>query len=275
MHAYPTPVHELAATAVVSIFSARPETGAVLLVNSCARGKATPTSDLDMVVLVPSGENLASLRTYWERVHPNHPAITAFQTSGPFATLHLDIEEASIPLPDHATDEYPDGLELMIGNWLVWSRVLWERDGCHDRLRGAWLPYYDDTLRQQRLADIRLQCASNLRLIPTYVDRELYFQAFSRLWESFRLFLQALFIQRRTYPIAYDKWIREQVVDILGLPGLYEELPPLFEIDHFESDALKEKGARLLRLLDTYIPTGDDDLGSPPGSTGPSLRREG
>lgn len=29
--------------------------------------------------------------------------------------------------------------------------------------------------------------------------------------------MQALFIARRTYPIAYDKWIREQVVDILGL----------------------------------------------------------
>jgi predicted nucleotidyltransferase len=258
MHAYPTSFHELAATAVVNFFSGRDDIGAVLLVNSCARGRATPTSDLDMVVLVPDGGDQTRLLAEWEHFRANDPGLLAFSASGPFATLHLDIEEAHIQLPDHPADEYPDGFELVIGNWLVWSRVLWEREGFHERLRGDWLPYYDDELRQKRLKEIRLQCVNNLRLIPAYIDRELYFQAFSRLWESFRLFLQALFIQRRTYPISYDKWIREQVVDMLGLPGLYQQLPPLFEIDHFESDALVAKGSNLLQLLTFYIPDGDD-----------------
>jgi hypothetical protein len=39
--------------------------------------------------------------------------------------------------------------------------------------------------------------------------------------------LQALFVERRTYPLAYNKWIREQVTEWLTLPGLYEELPPI------------------------------------------------
>jgi len=258
MHAYPTLSHESAAAAVTTFFSERDGTGAVLLVNSCARGKATPQSDLDMVVLVGDGGDRASLHADWEHFRVTDPALLAFSTSGPFAVLHVDIEEARIPLPDHPADEYPDGFELMIGNWLVWSVVLWERAGFHDRFRADWLPYYDDQLRRQRLADIRLQCASNLRLLPTYVHRELYFQAFSRLWESFQLFLQAIFIQRRIYPIAYTKWIREQVVDILGLPDLYQELPSLFEIDHFESDALVRKGASLQRLIDRYVPVEND-----------------
>jgi hypothetical protein len=256
MHAYPTPAHESAAASVTTFFAERAETGAVLLVNSCARGKATPTSDLDMVVLAGIGADRPRLQADWENFRATDPALLAFSTSGPFATLHLDIEEARIPLPDHPADEYPDGFELVIGNWLVWSRVLWERDGFHERFRDDWLPYYDDQLRQKRLSEIRQQCAGNLQLIPTYVGRELYFQAFSRLWESFRLFLQALFIQQRTYPIAYDKWIREQLVDVLGLPELYKELPPLFEIDHFESEALVVKGQSLLRLLDSCIPDG-------------------
>ena len=36
-------------------------------------------------------------------------------------------------------------------------------------------------------------------------------------------------------PIAYDKWIQEQIVDILGLPELYNQLLRLFEIRNFES----------------------------------------
>ncbi len=53
--------------------------------------------------------------------------------------------------------------------------------------------------------------------------------------------LQALFIARRTYPIAYDKWIREQVVEILGLPELHPQMVHLLEIDRLESDELIQK----------------------------------
>jgi hypothetical protein len=58
---------------------------------------------------------------------------------------------------------------------------------------------------------------------------------------------------RRTCPIAYDKWIREQVVEILGLPELYEWLPHLFEITHLESAELVDNAAELGRLLDAYV----------------------
>jgi hypothetical protein len=109
-------------------------------------------------------------------------------------------------------------------------------------------------LRQQRLAGVRWNCQHYLAHIPLYVERGLYFQSFSRLWAAFQMFLQALFISRRTYPIAYDKWIREQVVDILGLPELYAHLPHLFEIGHFESAELVEKANSLQRLLDAWIP---------------------
>ncbi len=56
------------------------------------------------------------------------------------------------------------------------------------------------------------------------VDRGLYFQAFDRLYNAHQEFLQALFISRRTYPIVYNKWIHEQIVDILHLPELYESI---------------------------------------------------
>ncbi len=256
VHAYPTTFHADAAAAIVEFFAARDETGAVLLVNSCARGKATPESDLDMVVLVPQGTVTGELQADWESFRASDRRIVAFLAFGPFSVLHLDIEEAVIALPDHPENEYPDWFELMIGNWLAWGVALWERDGFHARLRAQWLPFYDDALRRKRLGEVRRQCVDYLAFVPSYVARGLYFQAFSRLWRAFQLFLQALFLSRRTYPIAYDKWIHEQVGDILELPDLYAQLPGLFEIGHFESDEMVEKAALLRRLLDEYVPSG-------------------
>jgi len=49
---YPTAQHQYAAEALVEFFGQRAQTEAVVLVNSCARGKATPDSCLDIAVLV-------------------------------------------------------------------------------------------------------------------------------------------------------------------------------------------------------------------------------
>jgi predicted nucleotidyltransferase len=49
--AYPTLEHRKAAEAFVEFFTANYQIDAVLLVNSCARGKATRDSCLDIVVL--------------------------------------------------------------------------------------------------------------------------------------------------------------------------------------------------------------------------------
>jgi len=252
--AYPTPTHARAAQAVVEHFSNRAETRAVVLVNSLARGRGTPDSDLDMLVLVAPGDDVSDLRASWERFRVTDSRIIGLLATGPLSALHLDIEEGVIPVPDHPADEYPDAFELMIGNWLARGVALWERDGFHQRLRRQWLPYYDDSLRARRLAEVRACCVEQLDYIPGYIERGLHFQAFARLWRGFQLFLQALFINRRIYPIAYDKWVHEQVVDILELPDLYAHLPNLFEIRKFESDEVAAKAAHLRYLLDQYVP---------------------
>jgi predicted nucleotidyltransferase len=48
---YPTPEHQAAADVIVDFFVSSYKIDAVLLVNSCARGKATRDSCLDIVVL--------------------------------------------------------------------------------------------------------------------------------------------------------------------------------------------------------------------------------
>lgn len=161
---FPTPEHAEAAEAITTFFGRQPETEAVVLVNSCARGKAT------------------------------------------------------------------------VVRWL----------------RARWRPYYSDDLRDECLVAFRDSCRFHLDHIPLYIERQLYFQSFDRLYTAFGLFLQALFIARRTYPISYNKWIREQVEEILGLPALYRRLPRLLEIERFESCEMIEKERDLPALLEEY-----------------------
>lgn len=250
---YPTEQHARAAEAIVAFFSAREETDTVLLVNSCARGKATRDSCLDIAVLVPEGIDAAALDDAWQRHYASAPVFAALHDAGRFSVVHLDIEDGTYDLVPYPKDEYPDVFEIRIGNALAYSSPLWERGDRLARLRQRWLPYYDEHLRRERLAEVRWCCQHYLEHIPPYVERGLFFQAFARLWSAFQMFLKALFIARRTYPIAYDKWIHEQVAEMLGLPELYAQLPPLFEIGHFESPELVDKARDLRRLLDTWV----------------------
>ena len=51
-----------------------------------------------------------------------------------------------------------------------------------------------------------------------------------------RNFCRRSSVARRIYPLAYNKWIREQVADRLALPKLYEELPPILSVGNIERD---------------------------------------
>ncbi|MBV9278861.1 MAG: nucleotidyltransferase domain-containing protein [Chloroflexi bacterium] len=257
--AYPTPEHEAAARIIADHFSRRPATEAVLLVGSCARGRAVPGSCVDVAVLVRpevTAEERAAVQEGWEGVYAAEPAFAALRRHGPFAHVDLDVVDGQFRPGYHGWTSGPDAFELEIGNTLAYSAPLWRRGGYYDALRAQWLPYYAEDLRRERLAAVTLFCRNNLEHIPIYVQRRLYFQAFDRLYKAFGEFLQALFIARRTYPIAYDKWIHEQIVEILGLPDLYPQLPALFEIRHFESGEIAEKGRALEGLLARYVEQG-------------------
>jgi len=258
--AYPTTAHENAAGAIVDFFSRWPETEAVLLVNSCARGKASKDSCLDINVLVKP-EVLAGegnrLNREWEALYSTERLFKGLLAAGKFSEVHLDIVDGVFTQPERDWTGGPDSFEVEVGNGLAYSVPLWQRSDYYEQLKAKWLPYYDEEMRKKRLAMARHFATNNLDHIPLYVARGLYFQSFDRLYNAYREFLQALFIARRTYPIAYDKWIREQVVEILGLPELYDRLTHLFEIGHFESDELARKAEEVRWLLDEYAPVED------------------
>jgi predicted nucleotidyltransferase len=255
---YPTLEHQAAADAIVEYFVSNYKIDAVLLVNSCARGKATRDSCLDIIVLVKpesSRSPLKDLEAGWEEFEKSDQTIRALYQAGKYSVVHPDFIHGIFTPREQDEAAGPDDFEIQIGNFLAYSVPLWEGSDYFRQLKEQWLPYYPDELRQQRLERVRWFCLNNLHHIPLYIERGLYFQSFDRLYNSYQEFLQALFIARRTYPIAYNKWIREQVEEILGLPELYAQLTHLFEIKHFESSEIVDKAKEVEELLEKYAPS--------------------
>lgn len=253
---YPTEMHEMGAKAIVDFFSEIQEIEAVILYGSCARGTATKDSCLDVMVLV-SPEVLPSqgerLEQRWRGFHESENIFERLLQVGEYSHIDLNFIDGIFKPQPHNWTGGPDDFELEIGNTLVYSAPLYESSDRLQRIKGEWLPYYDDSLRNERLAEVKKFFLNNLDHVPLFMDRELYFQAFNRFYDAFREFLQALFISRRTYPIAYDKWIREQIEGILGLPELYEQLPSLLEIGHFESQEILERAEHLEHLFEKHV----------------------
>jgi predicted nucleotidyltransferase len=255
---YPTQEHQRAAEVITDFFASNFKIDAVLLVNSCARGKATRDSCLDIIMLAkpgPSRSQLSALEAGWEELEKSNQAIQALYRVGKYSVVHPDFIHGVFNPREQDESAGPDDFEVEVGNFLAYSVPLWQGSDYFTQLKEQWLPYYNEELRQQRLDRVRWYCLNNLHHIPLYIERGLYFQSFDRLYNSYREFLQALFIARRTYPIAYNKWIREQVEEILGLPELYAQLSHLFEIKQFESDEIADKAKEVEQLLEKYAPS--------------------
>ena len=111
---------------------------AILVVNSCARGQATPASDLDMSVLVTPGTLAAeqrNLEAAWLQLRGELPALTALRRLSHFSTVHLGFTDSQF-VPEIWDDGGgPDDFELGVGNVVAYSALLWERTSAYQALR--------------------------------------------------------------------------------------------------------------------------------------------
>ena len=106
---------------------------------------------------------------------------------------------------------------------MAYAVPLREDGSAFNDLRKRWLPYYGDSLREQRLRMVHDACGLTIERIHFAIDRGAH----------------------RVYPIAYNKWIRAQVVEWLGLPDLYGQLPRVLEVSHLRRGELIEKTEHL------------------------------
>jgi predicted nucleotidyltransferase len=248
---FPTKLHQDAAELIRDYFMAIPGVDTVLVVNSCARGQAVPESDLDFAILVEPEirpDERRNMENAWQIYSQTQKTILKYKQSHRFAHLHLDIIAGNYEPLDMGNGEPIDYFEIEIGNQICYSAPMYASGAYFRVLQDKWLPYYNEELRLQRLHMSKEACAYDLDRIPVFVNRELYFQSFDILYKAFQEYLQTLFIANSTYPIAYNKWIKEQVAKWLHKPDLYKALSPILSISNIESNKINDK-ARDLRML--------------------------
>ena len=253
---FPTLLHLEASEVINEYFIRVPCVDTVLVVNSCARGCAVPESDLDLAILVKHDtkrDEILYIENSWETYSRTHPTLIKYKQSSQFADLHLDIIDGLYKPMDMGNGEPIDYFEIEIGNQICYSAPMGGAGPYFQELQRKWLPYYREDLRRQRLQMVKESCSYDLDHIPLFIERELYFQAFDILYKAFQEYLQALFIANRIYPIAYNKWLKQQVVTILNRPDLYNQLPGILSISKFESDEINTKAKSLQGLLNDLL----------------------
>jgi predicted nucleotidyltransferase len=249
---FPTMLHQDTAELVRDYFLAMSNVDTVLVVNSCARGQAVPESDLDFAVLVKpetTRTQIENIETAWLSYSVNQPTFLKYKKSSQFAHLHLDIIDGSYTPTILEIGVASDFFEIEIGNQICYSAPMDHAGSYFQELQNKWLPYYNEELRLQRLTMTREACEYDLNHIPFFIKRGLYFQAFDILYKAFQEYLQTLFIANKTYPIAYNKWIKDQVVTMLNKPDLYPKLSPILSVSNIEGNEINDKVKMLRELL--------------------------
>jgi predicted nucleotidyltransferase len=249
---FPTQLHQDSAELIRDYFLTLSSVDTVLILNSCARGQAVPESDLDMAILVKPespAKEIRNIQTAWLTYSATQQIFLKYKQSSPFAHIHLDLIAGNYVPAMIEVGEPIDYFEIEIGNQICYSVPLDNAGFYFKELQRKWLPYYNDDLRLQRLTSIQNACNYDLDHIPFFIKRGLYFQAFDILWKAFQEYLQTLFMANKTYPIAYNKWIKEQVVKWLNMPELYPKLSPILSVSNIESNEMNEKANMIRQLL--------------------------
>jgi predicted nucleotidyltransferase len=254
---FPTRLHQDTAEIAREYFLNISEVDTILITNSCARGQAIPESDLDMVILVrpqTDSNKVSEIETAWIEYSKGQSTINNYKHSSPYAHLHLDVISGKYTPALIEPGGQVDSFEIEIGNHICHSASFGGEGKYFQQLKLQWLPYYSNKLRIERFRMVQNVCRYDLEHIPFLVKRGLHFHAFDILYTAFQKFLQLLFISKRTYPIAYNKWVKHQIVNWLKMPELYLNLLPVISINKIESDEINQKALALGQLLNSIEP---------------------
>jgi predicted nucleotidyltransferase len=253
---FPSDQHRCLVLGLARVYGEDPVVRAILLGGSLSRERGHPSSDVDLVVVVPA-EHLGDFLVRERDREPAYRALgaTLIETEPDGATLDFGGMAAHVWSTDGVLRPQAgemlrdDSFELAIAAF-VYGRPLLERDDYLQTSRARYLPFYSEDLRRDRLCRLRDEFAFNLRQVEFMAERGLYFHGLERLIVAFRLFVKFLFLTRRRYPIDYLKHVEEQVGEWLGRPDLLPVMRDVLALPQLDGPTLRAKAAMLRSLLD-------------------------
>ncbi|MCC6933861.1 MAG: hypothetical protein IT292_11530 [Deltaproteobacteria bacterium] len=144
---YPTTTHQRAAEAATSFFSSKAEVEAILLTCSCARGKATKDSCIDIAVLAPEAmlaDKKDKLELEWQDYYQQDNIFSDLHAVGVYSHIDLLLFSGNFHPAELSWTTGADEFELAIGHLVAYAVPLFERNSRFQELRKRWLLYYSE-----------------------------------------------------------------------------------------------------------------------------------
>jgi len=249
-------------TELLEYYKACPRVYAVILLGSLARGKAVEGSCIDLCIFLERRqmERLASTVKRRTKDYARLGGEICYYEGKieggiQFGDMRVDVSFTDgnfQPSTQHSFDITKDEFETTIGNLFVYAVPLYEKDDRYRHLKRLYLPFYDDALRRARLDGTAKEFRYKVWKTRWLARRGEFYAALDALLEAKRIFLQHLFIKERKYPIDFDKWLKEQCVQILNKPALYEEILTLINKIELTENGIKEKTDLIEKLFTKY-----------------------
>lgn len=253
---FPTDTHRKVTERAVDLLSRHRSIEAIILTCSCARGLGS--RDIDYAAFVTPGTSLEEIKyieSEWYRAINEDITFKSFRQTGPFFQLDLWVTDGQFQpkYQPHLLSHGPDCMELDIGNLYMYSKPLSGNLDRFNQTKESLLPYYSDELRNQRLTEARNSALESAEYVAWDHGRGHHYLALKRLQTSFEYFLHGLFISKRIYPIAYDKWLQEQFRDLLNMPQLYGHLTNILKIPEISGDSLNQSADQIKKLVGSFL----------------------
>ncbi len=264
---YPTPRHEQVARDLTGALALDPRVQTVLLSGSLARGRGVPESCVDLTVMVRPDDFKRYVATSDERsgdggrrrreafaalgadeIYEDGPGMTVI-----FSGLQCHLGFTNGDLKPGAGLPREDGFELEVGNYVVYSVPLFDRDGYWENWRRRYLPFLPEDVRLARLAAVRADFDYNIENIRLMARRGLLFHGLERVMIAFRYLVQMCFLTAKVYPIDYMKHLEEQVSVLLGHPNWISQMSAVFTVPNLTPGLLMAKADLLSHLADNFL----------------------
>jgi len=259
---FPSDDYKKPLTDLVEYFKGYDGVYAIVLTGSLARAKAVRGSCIDLYVFLNEEDfkalasNFKSRASAYARLNGQICYYEDGVEGGiKFGVVRVDVGFTNgkfEPCRENSFDVTRDEFETTVGNLLVYSIVLYQKDGRYQQLKRKYLPFYSDGLRKVRLRKTAEEFDYKIWKTRWLAKRGEYIAALYALLEAHQIFLQHLFIKERRYPIDYTKWLKEQCSTVLRAPTLYRRLLSVISRIEMTEKGIREKSDSLEDLFTEY-----------------------
>lgn len=160
----------------------------------------------------------------------------------------LVITDSSVYYSTYSEDISKDNFELYVGNLFVHSKLLFQKRNYYSSLQKKYLPYYNDKLRTLRMAGLTKDINRQINQIKNNAQAGQIINALYYLNRTILSIIQLKFIQKRVYPLSYQKWINYQFKKILGEENFLNNLNEILKKTNLSKKDIIELANKLSNI---------------------------